>query len=202
MTRLRVLLLAMAIALVIPLAHADSIPIGDPVVKTGGSPPAAPGSAPAAIITLDFSILSPSGTSPGTSPCELIQGPFTTVSPQCFFQNEISVNGDGQTLNMLAFDAFGVDANTVNCGFLSGSPFSQCGVDPLEGNAGAEITFFGGLIPFGGQFTLDFVGFPQNFTFETTATATPDPSTFGLILLGGLAALIARRKSVAADLKR
>jgi len=202
MTRLRILLLAMAIALVVPLAHADQIPIGDPVVKTGGSPPAAPGSAPAAIITFDFNILSPSGTSPGTSPCELIQGPFTTVSPQCFFQNEISVNGDGQTLNMLTFDAFGVDPNTVNCGFLTASPFTECGVDPLGNNAGAEITFFGGLIPFGGQFTLDFVGFPQNFTFETTATATPDPSTFGLVLLGGLAALIARRKMLATGSRR
>jgi len=199
MTRVKVLLLAMAIALVVPLAHADQIPIGDPVVKTGGMPPAAPGSAPAAIITLDFSIESPSGNSPLTSPCDLIQGPFTTVSPQCFFQNEVSVNGDGQTLNMLTFDAFGVDPNTVNCGFLSGSPFAQCGVDPLGNNAGTEITFFGGSIPFGGEFTLDFVGFPQNFTFETTATATPDPSTLGLVVLGGLAALIARRKMLKAE---
>ncbi len=202
MARLRVLLLAMAIVLVIPLAHAGTIPVGDPVVKTGGSPPAGPGSAPAAIITLDFSIESPSGTSPGTSPCDLIQGPFTTVSPQCFFQNEISVNGQGETINMLTFDALGVNPNTVNCGFLTGSPFSQCGVDPLGNNAGTQITFFGGLIPFGSEFTLDFVGFPQNFTFGTTATATPDASTFGLVVIGGLAMLVARRKMLNAESRR
>jgi hypothetical protein len=202
MTRLRVLLLAIAVALVVPLAHADSIPIGDPVVKTGGSPPAAPGSAPAAIITLNFIIESPSGTSPGTSPCDLIQGPFTTVSPLCFFQNEISISGQGQTINMLTFDALGINSNTVSCDLLTGSPFSQCGVDPLGNNAGTQITFFDGLIPFGGEFTLDFGGFPKNFTFGTTATATPDPSTFGLVLLGGLAALIARRKMVTAGSRR
>lgn len=194
MKALRIVLLAALAAILVPVAQADQLPTGDPVVKTGGGlPGAVPGSAPAAIITTSFSIVSPSGTSPGTSPCKLIQGPFTTISPQCFFENDISVNGLGESIGMLTFDALGVNPNTVSCGFLSGSPFTQCGVDPL-GTGGTQISFYGGTIPFHADFTLDFEGFPDNFNFGTTASQTPDPSTLSLVFMGGLAALIAGRR--------
>jgi len=190
MKALRIVLLAALAAVLVPVAQADQFP--DPFVKTGGGPPgAAPGSAPAAIITTSFDIVSPSGTSPGTSPCDLIQGTITTVSPNCFFQNQITVNGVGEPIGMLTFNALGVDSSTVNCGFLSGSPFTQCGVDPL-GTNGTEISFYDGIIPYGADFTLDFEGFPKNFSFGTTASVTPDPGTLGLVLIGGLA-LLARR---------
>jgi hypothetical protein len=189
-----ILLIALA-AVSVSLAQADQIPAGDPRVKTGGGGTLLwEGTAPAAIIIQNFSILTPSGTSPGTSPCDLLQGTINTVSPTCLFQNDISVNGVGQSLTMLTFDALGVDPNTVNCGFLSGSPFSQCGVDPLMGNEGTQITFFQGSIAFGSNFTLDFEGFPQNFTFGSTATTTPEPGTLGLLMLGGLAAMLAGRR--------
>lgn len=199
MKALRIVLLAALAAIIVPVAQADQIPTGDPVVKTGGMLPgalpsfgAAPNSSPAAIIITSFNIVSPSGTSPGTSPCDLVQGTITTVSPDCFFQNQITVNGVGEDISMLVFDAVGVSSSTVNCGFLSGSPFSQCGVDPL-GTNGTEISFFGGTIPFGSDFTLDFEGFPANFTFGTTASTVPDPGTLSLILAGGLALLTRRR---------
>jgi hypothetical protein len=195
MKGLRFILLALLITAAVPVANADQIPTNDPRVKTGGGPPLSIDDlVPAAIITLDFTVESPSGTSPGTSPCILMQGGINTVSPQCLFQNEVSLNGTGLTITALTFDALGINPDSVTCGFLSGSPFSQCGVDPLSGNAGAEISFFDGAIPFGSDFTLDFEGFPQDFSFGTTAGATPDPGTFSLVMLGGLAALIARRK--------
>lgn len=204
MKALRIVLLVVLAAILVPVAQADQIPTGDPVVKTGGGLPgaapsfgAAPGSAPAAIITTSFDIVSPSGTSPGTSPCDLIQGTITTVSPNCFFQDQITVNGVGEAIGMLTFDALGVDPSTVNCGFLSGSPFTQCGVDPL-GTNGTEISFYGGTIPFGSDFTLDFEGFPKNFSFGTTASVAPDPGTLSLMLAGGLALLLARRRMRAA----
>jgi hypothetical protein len=198
MNRLKVLLLAVSVALMAPLAYAGTISgdPGDPVVKTGGSPPVGLPDVPAGIVSFDFSIESPSGNSPATSPCDLIQGNIRTVSPQCFFQNDISVNGVGQTLTMLTFDALGVNPNTVSCGFLSGSPFTQCGVDPLSNNAGSEISFFGGSIPFGTNFTLDFAGFPTDYTFGGTAS-TPDPGTLSLMMLGGLATLLVRRRILA-----
>ncbi len=194
MFRLRTLLLAMAIAFVVPLVHASEI-------KTGGMPPVGLNSAPAAIITFDFSIESPSGSSPATSPCDLFQGTIETVSPQCFFQNDISVNGGGETLTMLTFDALGISSNSVTCGFLSGSPFTHCGVTSIPD--GAAISFYGGTIPFGGDFTLDFTGFPKDYTFGGTATASPEPGTLGLMMIGLLAAaLVARRRMLAAESRR
>lgn len=200
MKAFRIALLVALAAAVASFAFADQIPSGDPVVKTGGGLPAAAPSfattstmAPAAIITTSFDIVSPTGTSPGTSPCDLMQGTITTVSPDCFFQNQITVNGAGEAITMLTFDAVGVDPSTVNCGFLTGSPFSACGVDPL-GTNGTQVTFSDGTIPFGSDFTLDFEGFPANFDFGTTATATtPDPGTLTLVLAGGLALLVRRR---------
>lgn len=196
MKGLRILLVPVFFAAVTSFALAGTIPPGDPNVKTGGGGPSYP-SASAAIITLDFSINSPSGTSPGTSPCGLIQGTITTISPACLFQNDITLNGVGLDITSLVFDALGIDPNTVSCGFLTGSPFLQCGVDPLMGNTGTEISFFDGLIPFGSDFSLDFVGFPQNFTFGTTANPTPDPGTLSLLVIGGLSALLARRRIAA-----
>lgn len=181
----------------VAVAKADQIPVGDPVVKTGGaggqggSPSS---SSPAGIIIADFTILSPSGTSPGTSPCILIQSGIMTTSPECLFENDITLSGTGQTITELVFDAPGVPPNTVTCGFGNGSPFSGCGVDPF-GENGSEISFFGGSIPFHSDFSLDFEGFPNNFSFTSTATtSSPEPGTLVLLLAGlGAGALLMRR---------
>lgn len=180
------------------VASAGSLPANDPQIKTGGplggssvAALALPMSAPAGIITPSFDIQSPSGTSPGTSPCILIQGPFMTVSPPCYFENDITTEGVGDTISALTFDAFGIDPTTVSCGFLSGSPFTVCSVEPISG--GTEVDFTGGSIPFHGDFTLDFAGFPANFDFPSTATTTPEPGTMAL-LLAGLGSLAVRRK--------
>jgi len=201
MKGLKVALLVALASVAVPHAQAAQLPVGDPVVKTGGGSvvrPATPeaSTAPAAIIVFDFDIFSRTGSSPLTSPCVLEQGNLKTVSPRCLFQNDITVDGVGQTITTLTFDAFGIDPNTVNCGFLIGSPFGECGVDPLPHDAGTEITFFGGSIPFETDFSLDFYGFPADFTFPTQATpATPEPGTASLLLLGGLAAMLVRRKA-------
>ncbi len=180
------------------VASADSLPANDPQIKTGGplgassvAALAQPMGAPAGIITPSFSIQSPSGTSPGTSPCVLIQGPFMTTSPLCYFENDISTDGVGDTISELTFDAFGISPSTVTCGLLLGSPFASCSVNSIPG--GTEVDFTDGSIPFHDDFTLQFDGFPKGFTASGTATVTPEPGTMAL-LLAGLGSLAVRRK--------
>ncbi|HXJ95812.1 MAG TPA: PEP-CTERM sorting domain-containing protein [Terriglobia bacterium] len=180
------------------VASADSLPANDPQIKTGGplggssvAPLALPTAAPAGIITPSFTIQSPSGSSPGTSPCILIQGPFMTTSPLCYFENDITTDGTADTITQLTFDALGIDPSTVTCGELFGSPFSMCGVDSIPG--GTEVSFTDGSIPFHGDFTLQFNGFPSDFSFSGSATTTPEPGTMAL-LLAGLGSLAIRRK--------
>lgn len=180
------------------LASADSLPSNDPAIKTGGPLAASSVAAavsltptPSPIVTANFVIQSPSGTSPDTSPCILIEGSFTFTSPMCYFQNDINPAGVGQTITQLTFDAFGISPSTVTCGELSGSPFTTCSVDAIAG--GTEVDFTGGSIPFDANFTLEFDGFPQNFESQATATAAPEPCTMAL-LLAGLGSLAIRRK--------
>jgi hypothetical protein len=186
----RILALAVFVALSTAQAHADSIPTGDPIIKTGGvgDPPS-----PAGITTPNFLIQSPSGTSPGTSACLLFQfGVLTNTSPNCLFENDIAPGGVGLTITSLTFDAPSVPFGPQDlCNFLLGSPFSQCGVDPLPGG-GTQFSFFNGSIPFHTDFTLDFEGFPASTSFSTTA-GIPEPGTLALFL-GGIGALLARRR--------
>jgi len=188
------LLWGMMVIFSITVAKADQFSSNDPKINVGGDPP----SAPAGIITPDFSILSPSGTSPATSPCILIQGTVNTTSPSCLFENDISINGVGQTIFSLTFDALGIDPATVNCGFLTGSPFSGCGVDPLPNGQGTRVIFSDGSIAFHTDFTLSFDTFPENFEIPAQAglNPVPEPGTLALLLSGiGVAALWVRRTS-------
>src|SRR5690242_1239431 len=98
--RSRILLSGLLLAVSVTVAQADQIP--DPIIKTGGQQTNATNAAqfvatsapvPAGIITSTFTITTPSGTSPATSPCILTQGSITTTSPQCLFENDITLNG-------------------------------------------------------------------------------------------------------------
>ena len=194
----RTLLLSFAIVVFAAAAQADTSLPNDPRIKTGGggggsSSIPSPFSVPAGIIVTNFTISSATGTSPGTSPCVLNQNGIMTTSPACLFENDITVNGAGLTIAQLIFDMPNIDPETVNCGFLVGSPFAECGVDPLAGG-GTEVTFFGGSIPFHSDFTLDFEGFPKNQQFGGTASPVPEPCTLAM-LVGGLGTLLARRRS-------
>lgn len=168
-------------------AHANTIPI-DPIIRTGGDPPAAP----AGIITPDFTIESPTGTSPAGSPCLLFQfGFLTSTSPACLFENDINLGGIGEAITQLSLDISGVNPTSVSCGFLAGSPFDECAVAPLAGG-GTRVLFSQGSIPFHSDFTLEFEGFPKSSSFSTTASI-PEPGTLAL-LLGGIGALGVGRK--------
>ncbi len=151
----------------------------------------------AGIITPDFTISSATGTSPGTSPCVLIQfGVVTSVSPDCFFENDINPSGVGLTITQLVFDVAGIDPTTVTCDTkimgIAG-PFADCGVEPLPGGGGTQATFFDGSIPFHSDFRLDFEGFPPATSFGGVAGVVPEPGTL-VLFLGGIGALLARRR--------
>jgi hypothetical protein len=195
MKPLRALTLSLFVVFCAGTAHADTIlvPI-DPGIKTGGVPDPL---TPAGIITPNFVITSPTGISPitlpGGSACQLFQfGVLTSVSPHCYFQNDINPYGTGESITQLTFDIGGVSEPTVSCGFLSGSPFLDCSIAPLAGG-GAQVVFTDGSIPFGGGFTLAFTGFPKNASFNTAAAITAEPGTMAL-LLSGFGALWVGRK--------
>jgi hypothetical protein len=183
-------------------AYADSISTADPVIKVGGaSRTSAPIPfenvlSPTAITVRGFSIFSESGTSPGTSPCVLMEAGTSITSPSCFLENDITHKDVGVTIKQLIFDTSGISPRTVTCGKLHGSPFDKCRVKSLPGTSGAEVTFFDGSIPFHGDFTLDFEAFPVKFSFAGTATPSPgvvEPSSL-LMFLGGIGALLTRRR--------
>ncbi len=191
MNHVRVALLCLLVVCFATALQASEIPIViDPVIKVGGLDPPAP----AGIITPSFAIMSPSGNSPGTSDCELGQGTITTDVPACLFENDITSKGAAQTITSLTFNAPTVPFGSQDqCGFLTGSPFSQCGVDPLA-KGGTQFTFFDGSIPFHSDFTLDFQGFLSNTSFSVTATVTPEPSSIALFLTVIGSALLGQRK--------
>lgn len=198
MKNLRTAVGLMVVVFAAALARADQV---DPTIKTGG--PGGGGAvvllsgAPADIITLDFTIETPSGSSPATSACILRQDGVTTTVPECLFQNDITQNGIGLTLGSLTFAAPGINPSTVTCGFLTGSPFSDCGVGELSSSGGTQVTFYQGTILFHNDFTLDFQDFPPDFSFLAFgATPIPEPATLAL-LLGGLGAVLVRRRSAA-----
>lgn len=163
-------------------AWADSIPPNDPRIIIGA------GSGSADIITPNFTIFSPTGTSPGTSPCTLIQGPFSKVEKDCVFENSI-----GAAITGLDFVVGGVNASSVTCQNLANSAFSGCEVQTTPN--GVDVGFFGGSIPDEGEFQVQLLGFPANTDFNTTASLAPEPATIALVLsgLGGLLTLRKRR---------
>jgi len=206
MKSLRIAALSLLVVLWAVPAHASTIP-PDPHYKTGGctscsglpgaTAPFGDQSVPAGIITPDFSILSPSGASPATSACVLIQGTIMTPSKFCLFENDITVNSAPVAITKLLFDVGGLIPGTVvSCGFLTGSPFAMCTPGTAGDGGQAQVTFFDGSIPFHGDFTLE-VGspedpFPPNTKSGVKASLSPEPGTLALFL-GGIGALLIGR---------
>jgi hypothetical protein len=187
MKPVKIVLLVLAVVLSAGLVLADSIP--DPFIKLGG------GGGTGDIIVPNFIITSPNGTSPATpdhpegTPCILTQLGFSETEPDCVFANHIFPRAP---IFQLTFDIFGVDAGTVNCSLIEGSPFSQCSVS--GGEDFTRVIFFDGIIPHGAEFSLVVGGFPANTEFNGTV-AVPEPGTITLFLVG-LGTLLARRRSL------
>jgi hypothetical protein len=185
------------------MAKADSLSGSDPRVNIGGDP----SSMPVSIITTSFDVTTPSGTSgfldsspTSAGPCIASQGGISITSPDCFFKNDITINGVGKTITSLTVDALGIAPSTVECENIAGSPFSQCGVDPLPNGRGTAASFNAGSIPYDGEFTLGLGEFPAGFTVSvdaglTSPTVVPEPGTLALLLSGlGLTGLLLRRQ--------
>jgi hypothetical protein len=191
MKSLRIAVLSLLAMLGATLAHASTIPPPDPVIKQGGGDPP---SSPSPIFTPDFTILSPSGTSPATSACKLIEGTFTFTSPSCLFQDVINPSGAGEAITKLVFDIATVSPSTVNCALINMVDFATCVVGPFD-ETGTMVGFHGGKgIPYMGEFTLNFDDFPKNTSFSgLSTTAIPEPNTLALFLAGIGALLIGRR---------
>ena len=204
MKSLRIAALSFIVVLGAIPAHADSIP-PDPHYKTGGAGGGggavfqfASQSAPAAIITPDFSISSATGASPATSPCVLIQGTIKTSAPLCEFKDEITLNGVAQAITKLLFVVGGLKPDTlVSCGFLAGSPFAMCTSGTANSAGVAQVTFLDGSVQYNGVFSLEYGSpsdpFPHNTTTGVTASVSPEPGTLALFL-GGIGALLIGRK--------
>lgn len=196
MKSLRIVALASFVLLSTAVAFADLVPAGDPVIRSGG------GSGSVLITSPFFGVITATGNSPvdGT-PCILVQRGNSVSAPGCFFLNDIKTDDDA-TIHELIFIASQADfSGTLSCALstaLGGqSPwFTECDA------TGRVVKFFGGPgIPFGGDFSLGFRGFNANAEFRVLAitenedapTNVPEPAT--LTLLGGIAALLVRRRS-------
>jgi hypothetical protein len=189
------------------VAKADQTSGSDPRILIGGDP----ASAPAGIITPSFNLSTATGASPvgfegepNTSPCVLTQGGISTTSPDCLFENDITINGVGETISSLTFtfNNASVPTSSVTCDTttLPGSPFSACGVDALPNGQGTAVSFDTGSIPFQDDFTLAMDGFPSDSQFSVQAglasTVAPEPGTLALLLSGlGLGGLWVRRQA-------
>jgi len=151
----------------VPAAMAQAT-LPDPAIRTGG------GRGSIAITSPDFVIVSPTGDSPATSDCVVIQHGVSTTAPGCFFVNKIMTEtGKGATIKGVFFVVSKASlSGALSCALdtaLGGvSPwFSKCTVAP---NGIPVVVFSGGSgIPYGGDFSFGFRLFNTNATFGVLA---------------------------------
>jgi hypothetical protein len=203
------LFLAMALTTMVAtsaaVAKGDGLP--DPKIAVGKTDP---DFAPVSINTSNFIISDDTGTSPALGPdgVTVIDGGSACVATppggdngitdECYFENDITKKGVGQTINEITFDIpvpFGND-NCVTGDFdLAGttitSIFSTCSaVD--DGAGGTLFDFSGGQIKYKDDFFMSFQ-FPSAFS-ATTNAITPEPGTFAMLGIGLLALMGIGRK--------
>jgi hypothetical protein len=150
----------------VPAANAQA---PDPAIRTGG------GHGSVAITSPDFVIVSPTGDSPATSDCLVIQHGVSTTAPGCFFINKImGEEGQGATIKGLVFVVSKASlSGALSCALdtaLGGvSPwFSKCNVPQTRI---PMVLFSGGSgIPYGGDFSFGFRQFNNNAIFLVVAT--------------------------------
>jgi hypothetical protein len=180
----RLLQFAACVLVLAGLSFADSM--GDPKIVIGGN-----GGQPflnTVTVGNNFSFLSPSGTSPGTSPCEV----FGEIQDNdCSF-----INGTNLTFTSLLFKITPTQGN-LSCD--GGTFFLQCSVNDQLGT----ITFSqcntdgcGTGIGPGVFFTTSVEGFLAGSNFDVTASSvsTPEPATLVLVLTGAAEFFRRRRR--------
>ncbi len=179
----RLLQFAACVLVLAGLSFADSM--GDPKIVIGGN-----GGQPflnTVTVGNNFSFLSPSGTSPGTSPC-IVEGEIQ--DNDCSF-----INGTSSTWSSLVFKITPVQGN-LSCD--GGTFFLQCSVNDQLGIITFDMCNSDGCgtgIGPGAFFTTSVEGFLQDSNFDVTATSlTPEPATVVLMLTGAGAFFRRRRR--------
>jgi hypothetical protein len=160
-----------------PFAFADTL-LPDPKAVFHAPSQIGGGGPPESEITSTlFSFISPTGTSPGTSPC-VIGGVNDDV---CDF-----LNLSGQDWTKLVFTA-SPGGDLSSCQPLVG--FTNCEVNQQGGpNIPTVFTFFGGPgIPNGVAFGFSTEGWEANTRFDVVANA-PEPAKLAFLVFGLLIA--------------
>src|ERR1700733_4446838 len=171
-------------------ARADGLPPGDPQIGVGGELR----DDPVGLITTSFTVSTTTGSAP---PCEVTEGPYSTGSPDCQLWNVISDDGVGQFIDSVSFDVSTlpytstvVDTCTFAVADTVGNLFDSCGATP-DGSGGtlfsfsggtATDTLYGGIIPYGTVFTVEFAGFTGPVSAAGSAQL-PEPGTLPLLLI-------------------
>ena len=178
----RLLLLAACIAVLAAIGQADTLNDPHIIVGNGGS------GFPVGLDTISvfgnsFSFISPSGSSPATSPCVVGE----TQDIDCTFINMDRSGDFGVTWTSLTFQIL---PNQPGLTCDPGPFFAECGIDSELG----IVTFTGGSgIPFGAEFQMMVDGFLPGTEFDATANV-PEPATL-ILLATGVGAFIRRRRS-------
>jgi len=190
-------LLVMSLSVLATAARADGV--SDPLMGVGKTDPPF---VPASINTPLFSISDSNGISPSEDPDgnPILGGSACVVTPPgapngtssgCYFENDISEDGNPLNITGLTFDVpvpFGGDTCPGDSFMLGAvtvaSVFSTC--TPSEDSSGGTIfAFSGGTIGYRDDFfvAIDFPNAPNGIVASGVATL-PEPGTFGLLGLG------------------
>jgi PEP-CTERM motif len=178
----RFLQLTTSVLVLVGCSFANSM--NDPKVVIGGT--GAPLLETVTVSGNTFSFVSPSGTSPGTSPCIVNSQTDTDCS---------IINGNDFTWSSLTFLITPTQGN-LSCD--GGSFFAHCTVNNKLGiitfSSGCVEDFCTSGIGPGGSFAMSVEGFLAGTGFGVTANGVPEPASLVLMMTGALVFLRRRRK--------